>query len=677
MASSAVPTLTLDGRNWKLFQANLLEVAATKGWLGVLSGQGANEESLQWEGKDAQLKMVLYQTVPIPLVLKIQKLRTSHNMFNYLATTFQDPTPISIPTKKPIKASSDNKMQEPCTKPNELSVEPPSEERLEDELTKARSNDKAEAADGMAQQVLSQSIEANEYIPGVPSDLCMAQSELDKQLSLRAGKPLESEHIIGMVEMPDEVENVNRKAHEDLPMKLCNGSTKNKVSSANALPLEGEQAACASGTTRQHKRSIEGWRGSTMVHVQDIPDDLPAPQPDTPSSIKLKGEWNKYPSFNVEPTSSGNMNSQSHYPKKLQLTVYDPGGTLQWPTAHSQEAEVDEGGCRVLLKGELAGCASDSAGESANNMQGALLEGEQARYVSSTKTNLQGHTNTSRAPSIGDVNVPTSQNVPVEAPSTMNLETTFGQPTSPDEGCVARGVKGKTAGGNGEPTDGKDNMTNGGKVDSEPVEAALLAGDSQDVQSQNPKNVPMGLPDQGIHEDESNSKLECIRTSRNLTIESRTLEECPESIREWCNVNMNMSSQIRGPAGQDKVSEMLGVIKGEWTCQDNGKRVQVDGWKCQMDGTTSSRCCNSKQVKTKLLAEGMAGQQQQQQRKPGNIPGPPTKLQKHTYESTRLRHQCGQIKIKSRKVSRLQKGKDMYQRCDNAIACPQEGIGTL
>ncbi|KAI6124186.1 hypothetical protein EDD16DRAFT_1517621 [Pisolithus croceorrhizus] len=272
MGSSAVSTLTLNGRNWKVYQASLLEAAATKGWLGILSGQETNNESLRWEGKDAQLKMLFYQTVPILLVLKIQNLRTSHEMFDYIATKFRDPTPISIPTEKPIEAPNDDKMQESRTKPNELSVEPPSEERLKDGLTKARSE---------------------------------AWNELYEQPNSRAGGPLKSEHIKvlnGMVKVPDKVKNINEMAHEDLPLKL-------------------------------HTMDMD-----TSFHKVDVPSP-----------------------------GSGTMNGQSHYPEELQLTVYDPSGTLQWPMAHSQEAEKDEGGCRVLLKGELADCRSDHAGSTSSD----------------------------------------------------------------------------------------------------------------------------------------------------------------------------------------------------------------------------------------------------------------------------------------------------------------------
>ncbi|KAI6098771.1 hypothetical protein EDD16DRAFT_1527130 [Pisolithus croceorrhizus] len=316
MASSTVPTLKLDGRNWKVYWASLLEAAATKGWLGILSGQETNDESLWWEGKDAQLKMLFYQTVPIPLILKIQNFRTSHEMFDYLVTTFRDPTLVSIPTKKPIKALSDNEMQELCAKPNKLSVEPPSEERLEDGLTEARSEGKAEATVGEAQQTSSRSVKVEDCLPEVPSELRVAQNELQEQPSSRAGVPLESKHIkvlYNIVEELGKVKNVNRKAKEDLPTKPCDGSPANDLPSVQELLLEGEQALCMS------------------------------------TSI---------------------TNSQSGYTEEPQLTIYNPGGTLEWPTASFQKAEMDEGGCRVPLEGELADCASDHAGSASNGSSG-------------------------------------------------------------------------------------------------------------------------------------------------------------------------------------------------------------------------------------------------------------------------------------------------------------------
>ncbi|KAI5995416.1 hypothetical protein EDD15DRAFT_2195443 [Pisolithus albus] len=204
MADSTILGLELDGSNWKVFRTSLLKAAAMKGWLGILSGQEPSDETLRWEGKDAQVKMLLYRTVPAPLVLKFRRLKTSHEMFNYLATTFRDPTPISIPIEKPIEASSNDEPQELLAKPSKLSVEPPMRERLENGLTEARSEVEAEAAVGTAQQVPSRSVEVEENLP-----------RLHEQLSSRAVEPLESEHIevpTGIVEKLIEVEDFDRKA---------------------------------------------------------------------------------------------------------------------------------------------------------------------------------------------------------------------------------------------------------------------------------------------------------------------------------------------------------------------------------------------------------------------------------------------------------------------------------
>ncbi|KAI6107000.1 hypothetical protein EDD16DRAFT_1523449 [Pisolithus croceorrhizus] len=205
--------------------------------------------------------------------------------------------------------------------------------------------------------------------------------------------------------------------------------------------------------------------------------------------------------------NSSTTNGWGHYPKKLQLTIYNPGGTLQWLTVSSQEVENGESvlsmptghagkvnGCmrqhipkaqRVLLEGELAGCASDST-----------------RHMSSNKKNLQGHMKASRAP-----------------------------------GMCAEGT-----------------------------------------------SIPTRPPSGDIKEDEINLKLERlaeyergIGTPKNLTIESRTLQECPEGIRSQHGVDMNVSSQTRGPGGQDEVNETFGDVKNELRSQTEGKQVETDG----------------------------------------------------------------------------------------------------
>ncbi|KAI6017239.1 hypothetical protein PISMIDRAFT_11098 [Pisolithus microcarpus 441] len=137
----------------------------------------------------------------------------------------------------------------------------------------------------------------------------------------------------------------------------------------------------------RHERLIEEWRESAMVHIRDIPDDLPIPQPETPPSIKLEGEWTEDPSFDVKLTSSiknsyNRMTNGQGFPtEEPWLTVYDPGGILQWPTAHNEQAKEDQE-------------VSNGGGENIEPhhvetewipMMGALLEGEQTRSMSSNE----------------------------------------------------------------------------------------------------------------------------------------------------------------------------------------------------------------------------------------------------------------------------------------------------
>ncbi|KAI6161084.1 hypothetical protein EDD17DRAFT_1509546 [Pisolithus thermaeus] len=94
---------------------------------------------------------------------------------------------------------------------------------------------------------------------------------------------------------------------------------------------------------------------------------------------------------------------------------------------------MDKGGCQVLLEGELADCASDRAGS-----------------TSSDERNLQGCTNTLKAPG-------------------MHADGLSGQEEPIDPQVESTGHN------------GKDNTTSSDNVNSEQVKAALLARESQDV----------------------------------------------------------------------------------------------------------------------------------------------------------------------------------------------------
>ncbi|KAI6096948.1 hypothetical protein EDD16DRAFT_1782316 [Pisolithus croceorrhizus] len=89
-------------------------------------------------------------------------------------------------------------------------------------------------------------------------------------------------------------------------------------------------------------------------------------------------------------------------------------------------------------------------------------------------------------------------------------------------------------------------------------------------------------------------------------------QECPKGIRKWHYVNTNVSSQIRLPAGQEEDKEAFGVVKNEWKHRNDGEGVDMDGIWCWMDGATSSTCCDSKQVETRLLTRDEGSGQHKQ-----------------------------------------------------------------
>ena len=91
-----IPALELNGRNWKIYRAKLIEAAATHiaEPLGVLAGWEEDDGSDDWEGTDATAKFLIYPTLPLELLRPIRKLDTAHEMFVYLARRFHDYDPI-------------------------------------------------------------------------------------------------------------------------------------------------------------------------------------------------------------------------------------------------------------------------------------------------------------------------------------------------------------------------------------------------------------------------------------------------------------------------------------------------------------------------------------------------------------------------------------------------------
>ena len=103
-----IPTLALDGQNWKIFRAKLIEATATQQVLGLLAGwevEPDDEDSQEWDdwyGYDAVAKFLIYPTLPLELLCPIRKLHTTHEMFEFLTHQFHDYDPIErdVQTKK-------------------------------------------------------------------------------------------------------------------------------------------------------------------------------------------------------------------------------------------------------------------------------------------------------------------------------------------------------------------------------------------------------------------------------------------------------------------------------------------------------------------------------------------------------------------------------------------------
>lgn len=103
-----IPALALDGQNWKIFCAKLIEATATQQVLGLLAGwevEPDDEDSQEWDdwyGYDAVAKFLIYPTLPLELLHPIRKLHTAHEMFEFLAHQFHDYDPIErdVQTKK-------------------------------------------------------------------------------------------------------------------------------------------------------------------------------------------------------------------------------------------------------------------------------------------------------------------------------------------------------------------------------------------------------------------------------------------------------------------------------------------------------------------------------------------------------------------------------------------------
>jgi len=87
-----IPALELDGQNWKIYRAKLLEAAATYYCLDVLAGR-PDDGTDDWHGSNALLWCTFMETAPPTIYVRI-RYKTAHEIYNYLADCFRDYDPI-------------------------------------------------------------------------------------------------------------------------------------------------------------------------------------------------------------------------------------------------------------------------------------------------------------------------------------------------------------------------------------------------------------------------------------------------------------------------------------------------------------------------------------------------------------------------------------------------------
>ncbi|KAI6043272.1 hypothetical protein EDC04DRAFT_2959123 [Pisolithus marmoratus] len=262
-------------------------------------------------------------------------------------------------------------------KPNELLVELPSEERLEDKLTKVRSNDEAEAAVGAAQQVPSRSIEVKDHKPKVQSELHTAQSELQEQPSLRAGEPLKSEHL----------EVLNRMVKAPYEVRVHQQGSGAQPGRQQDMPEELTQAM----RWLVHKDCC--LRGSRQAETLSVPNDTET------MPGKLNKVSNKSQRVSAKIVVEGSLGAgatdivTSMEIMTQAMYLNQDGADTK---VHYQILEPANAGAASCIKAQPAGAHLQPEYSPTWNTPEAsnvLLKGEQNSYVSSEVTNKQGSNN--------------------------------------------------------------------------------------------------------------------------------------------------------------------------------------------------------------------------------------------------------------------------------------------
>ena len=111
-----IPALELNGQNWKIYRAKILEDAATLDVLDVLAGwriEPDDEDTNDWEdwySCDCSAKWLIYPILPPQLVTPIRKLQTAHEMFVFLACKFHDTNPIERVAENKVETCANDEV---------------------------------------------------------------------------------------------------------------------------------------------------------------------------------------------------------------------------------------------------------------------------------------------------------------------------------------------------------------------------------------------------------------------------------------------------------------------------------------------------------------------------------------------------------------------------------------
>jgi len=106
-----IPALELNGQNWKIYRAKYLEVAATYYCLDVLAGR-PDDGTDDWEWCNALICSLFMETVPASIYYHI-RLKSAHQIYNYLAKCFRDNDPIEVLCAKKFAARTNEDKRYP------------------------------------------------------------------------------------------------------------------------------------------------------------------------------------------------------------------------------------------------------------------------------------------------------------------------------------------------------------------------------------------------------------------------------------------------------------------------------------------------------------------------------------------------------------------------------------